>query len=56
MALPTSAWTEAITSNCEIREGAEVAELSNLDLSYWPAGTRAIVRREEPTMGPVQSL
>ncbi len=47
-ALPTSAWTEAITSDCEIHEGAEVAELTNLDLSAWPSGSRAIARREEP--------
>jgi Transposase DDE domain group 1 len=51
LALPASAWTEAITSDCEIREGAQVAELSNLDLSRWPVGTRAIVRREEPHDG-----
>jgi hypothetical protein len=42
LALPPSAWTEAITSDCEIREGAEVAELSN---------PRAILRREEPHDG-----
>ena len=51
LALPSSAWTEAITADCEIREGAEVAELTNLDLSRWPVGTRAIVRREEPHDG-----
>ena len=51
LALPPSAWTEAITSECEIREGAQVAELSDLDLSNWPEGTRAIVRREEPHPG-----
>ena len=51
LALPASAWTEAITAECEIREGAEVAELTNLDLSRWPEGTRAIVRREEPHAG-----
>jgi hypothetical protein len=51
LALPLSAWTEAITADCDIREGAEVAELSNLDLSHWPVGTRAIVRREEPHDG-----
>jgi hypothetical protein len=28
-----------------------VAELTNLDLSRWPEGTRAIVRREEPHDG-----
>jgi hypothetical protein len=51
LGLAPSAWTEAITAECEIREGAEVAELTNLDLSRWPAGTRAIVRREEPHPG-----
>jgi hypothetical protein len=51
LALAASAWTEAITSDCEIREGAEVAELNDLDLSLWPIGTRAIVRREEPHDG-----
>jgi Transposase DDE domain group 1 len=51
LALPKKAWTEAITADCEIREGAEVAELTNLDLSLWPVGTRAIVRREEPHDG-----
>jgi Transposase DDE domain group 1 len=51
LALAPSAWTEAITADCEIREGAEVAELTNLDLSRWPIGTRAIVRREEPHDG-----
>ena len=51
LALVPSAWTETITSDCEIREGAEVAELNNLDLSLWPVGTRAIVRREEPHDG-----
>lgn len=56
LALPASAWTEAITANCEIREGAEVAELVGLDLSRWPEGTRAIVRREEPHDGAQFSL
>jgi hypothetical protein len=51
VALPKAAWTEAITADCEIRDGAEVAELTNLDLSLWPVGTRAIVRREEPHNG-----
>ncbi len=51
LALPKKAWTEAVTADGEIREGAEVAELTNLDLSLWPVGTRAIVRREEPHDG-----
>jgi hypothetical protein len=56
LALPARAWTEAITAECEIREGAEVAELTELDLSHWPSGTRAIVRREEPHVGAQFSL
>jgi len=52
LALSERDWTEAITSDCEIREGAEVAEITaHLDLSHWPEGTRAIVRREEPHPG-----
>jgi Transposase DDE domain group 1 len=50
--LPERAWVEAIDQDCEAREGAGVAELTDdLDLSSWPEGTRAIVRREEPHPG-----
>jgi hypothetical protein len=36
----------------EERDGAEVAEITDLlDLSAWPAGTGAIVRREDPRSG-----
>jgi Transposase DDE domain group 1 len=50
--LPEGAWVEAIDQDCEAREGAGVAELTDyLDLSSWPEGTRAIVRREEPHPG-----
>ena len=52
LALPKGAWGEAIRQDCEVRDGAAVAELTEyLDLSCWPAGTRAIVRREEPHPG-----
>lgn len=52
LSLPEKAWTEAINADLDVREGAEVAEItSHLDLSAWPAGTRAIVRREEPHPG-----
>ena len=52
LALPETAWTGAIRQDMEVREGAEVAEVTNLlDLSAWPTGTRAIVRREEPHPG-----
>lgn len=51
LALPESSWTPAISQDCTEREGAWVAELSQLDLSGWPAGARAICRRERPHPG-----
>jgi hypothetical protein len=51
LAMPESAWVPAITQAGEVREGAAVCELANLDLSAWPAGTRAICRRERPHPG-----
>ena len=50
LAVPERAWRPALTQAGEQREGAAVAELS-LDLSKWPAGTRAICRRERPHPG-----
>ena len=41
----------AITQAGEEREGAAVCELTNLDLTAWPQGTRAICRREWPHPG-----
>jgi hypothetical protein len=50
--VPTRAWTDAMRQDLEPREGAEVAEITPwLDLSTWPEGTRAILRREEPHPG-----
>jgi hypothetical protein len=47
-----NAWVDAIDQDCEIREGAQVAEITHLvELSTWPPRTRAIVRREEPHPG-----
>ena len=52
LGLGCGAWREAIHQDMEIRDGAEVAEITDgLDLSAWPEGTRAIVRREEPHPG-----
>lgn len=52
LALPEGQWRPAIRQDMEVREGAEVAEITDrLDLSAWPAGTRAIVRREVPHPG-----
>jgi hypothetical protein len=52
LALPESAWREAIDADGEVREGAWVAELSEqLDLCEWPEGTRLVCRRERPHPG-----
>ena len=50
LALPESAWSPALDSAGAEREGAWVAEL-DLGLSAWPAGTRALCRRERPHPG-----
>jgi hypothetical protein len=50
LAVPASAWTPALDSGGDPREGAWVAELP-LGLSTWPEGTRAICRRERPHPG-----
>jgi len=46
-----AAWRPAIDAEGEAREGAAVGELTGVDLSAWPAGTRAICRRERPHPG-----
>jgi hypothetical protein len=55
LALPAYAWIPAVDAAGELREGAEVAELTGLlpDLAAagWPAGMRVIVRRERPHPG-----
>jgi Transposase DDE domain group 1 len=48
----TDSWYPAIDSGGGIREGAWVAEATELvDLSKWPAGTRLILRKERPHPG-----
>ena len=51
--LPPDAWVAAIDAGGGDRAGAQVAELATLDLpaAGWPAGTRAICRRERPHPG-----
>jgi hypothetical protein len=45
-------WSPAIEADGSVREGADVAELTELlDLSGWPEGMRIIVRRERPHPG-----
>ena len=55
--LPESAWQSAVDGDGEVREGAQVTELTNhVDLSSWPEGTRLIVRRERPHPGAQLSV
>jgi Transposase DDE domain group 1 len=50
-------WLPAIDADRELRDGAEIAELTHLvDLSAYPEGTRIIVRRERPHPGAQLSL
>lgn len=50
-------WLPAVDGNGEPREGAQVAELTDvMDLSSWPERTRVIVRRERPHPGAQLSL
>lgn len=53
LGVPLARWSPAMTADgTDEREGAEVAEITDLvDLSRWPAGTRAVARREEPHPG-----
>jgi hypothetical protein len=50
--IPERVWTPAYDSDGRVRDGAHVAEVTNLlDLTSWPAGMRVIVRREKPHPG-----
>lgn len=50
--IPADAWTPAYDADGAMRDGAWVAELTDLlDLSGWPEGMRVIVRRERPHPG-----
>ena len=50
-------WTAAVDADGDVREGGDVAEITNLmDLTGWPAGMRLIVRRERPHPGAQLSL
>lgn len=49
--VPASAWTPAVESDGEVRDGAWVAELTGDLLDAWPKGMRLIVRRERPHPG-----
>jgi hypothetical protein len=50
--IPETVWAPAIDAHDEIRDGAWVAEVTDLlDLSSWPPGMRVIVRKERPHPG-----
>jgi DDE family transposase len=52
LAQPERAWTPAVGPDGQPRNGAEVCELTGwIDLHTWPAGTRAICRREDAHPG-----
>jgi len=52
LALDEGSWVAALTSEGEEREGAQVAEISELlERGDWPQGSRWIVRRERPHPG-----
>ena len=55
--LSESTWEQAIDGEGEVREGAQITELTDrVDLSSWPEGTRLIVRRERPHPGAQLSV
>jgi hypothetical protein len=52
LAQPEAACTLAIDADGQVRHGARVCELTGwVDLHTWPAGTRAICRREDAHPG-----
>lgn len=53
LTLPRSRWQSTVSADgAEIRETGEVAEITDLvELVGWPAGTRMLVRREQPHPG-----
>jgi hypothetical protein len=52
LAQPEHAWTPAVEPDGQVRDGAEACELTGwVDLHTWPAGTRAVCRREDAHPG-----
>uniref|UniRef100_UPI0004C598CB IS1380 family transposase n=1 Tax=Streptomyces sp. NRRL F-2305 TaxID=1463840 RepID=UPI0004C598CB len=49
--VPAPAWTAAVETNGEARDGAWVAELTGTLLDGWPKGMRLIVRKERTHPG-----
>ncbi|MGH3738980.1 MAG: IS1380 family transposase [Micromonosporaceae bacterium] len=56
-ALPDQVWVPAVDADGDVRDGAWVAEITDLtNLAGYPEGTRLIVRRERPHPGAQLSL
>ncbi len=59
-AIPGSVWTTAVDTDGDLREGADLAEITLLlpaaALTGYPKGTRVIVRRERPHPGAQLSV
>jgi Transposase DDE domain group 1/Domain of unknown function (DUF3387) len=52
LAQPEAAWTPAVDADGQVRDGAQLCELTGwIDLHTWPEGTRAIRRREDAHPG-----
>jgi hypothetical protein len=52
LAQPEPAWAGAVDADGQVRDGAEVCELTGfIDLHTWPEGTRASCRREDAHPG-----
>jgi hypothetical protein len=52
LAQPEQAWTPAVDADGQVRDGAEVVELTGwVDLGTWPPGTRLLCRREDAHPG-----
>ena len=50
--IPESTWAPAYNADGDPRQGADVAEITDLlDLTGWPEGMRVIMRRERPHPG-----
>ena len=49
--VPAPAWTPAVETSGDIRDGAWVAEIAGDVLNGWPKGMRLIVRKERPHPG-----
>jgi hypothetical protein len=58
--VPTPAWTPAVAADGQVREHADVVEITGLlpaaMRATWPTGMRVIVRREHPHPGAQLSL